>query len=468
MDLGKPIVLVGSERSGTSWIGDVLSSSPKIHLVYEPFNPYMQDMLFGRDWTWPNFTMPYLPEDFDGRRYVAPVRRLLRNSAPVSYFGRPFIGSVLGRRRTLRDWARPLAERLRAKGRRTRVLVKDPWATHLVPWLVTHFDVHIVHVVRHPCGVAAAQKRLNWQFDLSRVSTSPGQREIFTQRCRGRPGRSRTSARRQHSIHDREWIACTWPLLEYARNYSEVTAVSYERLALDPVSEFPELCEVLDIDYPGAVEHRVIETSTGKMIDPKSSTTHILVRDSRRTALSWQDRLTDEEIDRVLTATAHVRKELDRGRIRDRRRLSPKRSCAQRGVGVWGLQTLEAWREFATVGAFRLAPGWTATGPTVAGTAVDVLHMAAWAVRAASSRKVGCELSTGECRTGGMVTSIAMESVDALEAEAIHIFREVPAVFDRPALMFSGSKESCVMLHLAAKRDRATRDPIPGVAHRHR
>lgn len=38
-----------------------------------------------------------------------------------------------------------------------------------------------------------------------------------------------------------------------------------------------------------------------------------------------------------------------------------------------------------------------------------------------------------------------------LEAEAVHIFREVAATFERPALLFSGGKDSVVMLHVSAK-----------------
>jgi sulfate adenylyltransferase subunit 2 len=38
-----------------------------------------------------------------------------------------------------------------------------------------------------------------------------------------------------------------------------------------------------------------------------------------------------------------------------------------------------------------------------------------------------------------------------LEAQAIHIFREVAAEFERPVLLFSGGKDSIVMLHLAKK-----------------
>nr|WP_050761028.1 sulfate adenylyltransferase subunit CysD [Aeromicrobium marinum] len=38
-----------------------------------------------------------------------------------------------------------------------------------------------------------------------------------------------------------------------------------------------------------------------------------------------------------------------------------------------------------------------------------------------------------------------------LEAEAVHIFREVAATIERPALLFSGGKDSVVMLHVATK-----------------
>ena len=43
----------------------------------------------------------------------------------------------------------------------------------------------------------------------------------------------------------------------------------------------------------------------------------------------------------------------------------------------------------------------------------------------------------------------ALSHLDALEAESVHIFREVAGELERPVILFSGGKDSIVMLHLA-------------------
>ena len=52
---------------------------------------------------------------------------------------------------------------------------------------------------------------------------------------------------------------------------------------------------------------------------------------------------------------------------------------------------------------------------------------------------------------GQLLPGLDHEHLDALEEEAIFILREVAASFERPALLFSGGKDSCVVLRLAEK-----------------
>ncbi|MDG2908431.1 MAG: sulfate adenylyltransferase subunit CysD [Acidimicrobiales bacterium] len=60
-----------------------------------------------------------------------------------------------------------------------------------------------------------------------------------------------------------------------------------------------------------------------------------------------------------------------------------------------------------------------------------------------------------------MTTTYELSDLDQIEAESIHIFREVAAEFERPCLLFSGGKDSIVMLRLAEKSYSPASLPFP-------
>ncbi|MFZ4056570.1 MAG: sulfate adenylyltransferase subunit CysD [Ferruginibacter sp.] len=54
-----------------------------------------------------------------------------------------------------------------------------------------------------------------------------------------------------------------------------------------------------------------------------------------------------------------------------------------------------------------------------------------------------------------------LDYLDMLESESIHIFREVAGQFERPVLLFSGGKDSIVLVHLALRAFRPGKFPFP-------
>src|SRR5271168_4932403 len=60
-----------------------------------------------------------------------------------------------------------------------------------------------------------------------------------------------------------------------------------------------------------------------------------------------------------------------------------------------------------------------------------------------------------------MRSDYLLSQLDVLEAESIHIMREVASEFERPTLLFSGGKDSIVMLALAEKAFRPANIPFP-------
>ena len=72
------------------------------------------------------------------------------------------------------------------------------------------------------------------------------------------------------------------------------------------------------------------------------------------------------------------------------------------------------------------------------------------------------------CGGVGRARTVPAVHLQTLEAQSIHVMREVAAEFERPVLLFSGGKDSIVMLRLAEKAFWPPRMPVPGDARGHR
>ena len=149
------------------------------------------------------------------------------------------------------------------------------------------------------------------------------------------------------------------------------------------------------------------------------------------------------------------------GRRRHRRRLRPRRWPVRVGLGGPGRRRPR--------GRASSRPGSTARRSSTTSRPV-VARPARVPPRLGPAPPEPARLGRAPSRTtqGPHDHRHVLSQLRTLEAESIHIFREVAAEMQRPCLLFSGGKDSIVMLHVAPQGVRAGAHPVPGHARRHR
>ncbi len=96
------------------------------------------------------------------------------------------------------------------------------------------------------------------------------------------------------------------------------------------------------------------------------------------------------------------------------------------------------------------------------GESIAIFHMQCCGVVVAELAKArGTSLPFLPLFWNGCVVNYELSHLKTLESESIHIIREVAAEFERPVLLFSGGKDSIVMLRLAEKAFWPAKIPFP-------
>jgi hypothetical protein len=295
---GRAVLVTGSNRSGTTWVGEALGQSDEVAYLHEPFNSSLWPRLLERR---PPGHFHYVCEENEGP-WVEPVDRLLRYRFPL----RTQLGDVRTAKdaaRLGRDWTRSIGRRVR----RRRPLLKDPIALFAAEWMARLFDLDVVVMVRHPAAFASSIKRLGWRFDFTTWLEQP-------LLLRDHLGPMRADLERMgaggHEHVDEAivlWNALYGVVATLEDRHPEWHVLRYEDLAAAPVEGFARLYPALGLRWDDEVARRVAafsdESNVKEVPDREKGTVR---RDSRAAMWTWLHRLTPEEVDRVRAGTAEV------------------------------------------------------------------------------------------------------------------------------------------------------------------
>jgi len=295
---GKSILVTGSHRSGTTWVGKMIAASPSVGYIQEPFFPGRRPGICGVTFPYP---FAYVTED-NGEAFYRHM------DATLAFRFR--LGAALAALKTPRDVAIMLKYGTQfccSRIRRAIPLVKDPLAVFSTEWLSRHFNMQVIVMIRHPAAFACSVRRANWRHDFSsflrqpllmRDHLSPYEEEI------------RAFVKVERDILDQ--AAFLWKLIysvvhKYRQAHPEWIFLRHEDMANDPLGQFAPIFQKLDLDFSPRVQ-RIIEdyTNPANPLMPRERSVHFGRRNSKALTRNWQTELTEAEITRLRRGVGEI------------------------------------------------------------------------------------------------------------------------------------------------------------------
>jgi Sulfotransferase family len=291
---GRPILVTGSHRSGSTWVGRVLASHPGVFYVSEPFNPTRPGSPV-RHW-FQHVT------DADAAPFRPYLRRVLtlRHSWWDDFRASPGPRRAVGAtRRGLHTLGRRLAG--------CRPLLKDPIALFAAEWLADAYGSDVVVLIRHPAAFVSSLKRLEWGFLFENLLDQP---RLMDDYLRPFAADIRRLAATPHDIMDQAillWRVFHHVIRRYRRTRPGWVFLRHEDLSLNPLEEFAKLFARLRLTVTPAVRRYIEEHSSEENpSEAPRGVAHQLKRDSKAAVWNWRSRLSPEEVARIRRETEDV------------------------------------------------------------------------------------------------------------------------------------------------------------------
>ncbi len=301
MASNRPILVTGSMRAGTTWVGRMIAKSPQVGYIHEPFNPWHNRERQGMCRVPVPHWFLYI-NDENGALYQDPVARMLS-------FRYSLVGGVAG----IRSWGdvkrvlREYGAFRRHRATNARALVKDPFALFSAEWLARNFDMEVIVMIRHPAAIVSSIKRLGWGSPFRHLLRQPA-----LMRDHLSPFRSRLEeyATEKQDIVDQTiliWNILYAVVTKYQQEHPDWLFIRHEDIASDPLTRFGELFARLELPFSPQVQAAVQKSSApSNPVEIPVDKAYTLQRDSRAVIKTWKDRLSAEEIEWVREGTRNV------------------------------------------------------------------------------------------------------------------------------------------------------------------
>lgn len=291
----RPILVTGSHRSGTGWVGEMLAASPDPRLAYiwEPFSPVARPGICPAPFErW----FAYVTAENEGP-YLRPISDMLA----YRYHPRQELRSIRSPKdagRFVRDWS------VVRRRRRTQPvpLLKDPIAVFSAPWLAERFDARVLVLIRHPAAFTQSLLAKGWRHPFEDFLAQPlMMRDLFADRV----DEIRRFAEDEQPLLEQSillWNLIHEQIVRFRDAHAEWLFRRHEDLSRDAILEFRDLYRRFSLTWTDETE-RVVREHSGAGNPEVTADAASHRRDSAKATTAWKRRLDPAQIARVREAT---------------------------------------------------------------------------------------------------------------------------------------------------------------------
>lgn len=285
------IFVTGVPRSGTTFVGSILSLPKEVDYIHEPFNPMCGIPGIEK---WYRYLRPTLDIE-DTQSYYQFAQSIfnydfkLKNNIPATdSWSRRTTKQLIGSRG-------PFYLRLaKLNPFHKAAIIKDPIANLLSEYLYINFKVKPVIIIKHPTSFIASLKRVNFWPNPKKLNDQIYLIEDYFAK--------------EKDFICQDWsnpvlaAAAFWRiiykvLLTQADKYPDWQVITHEQLSQEPVSTFKKLYDVLNLPWSKSIEKKIIRQTQGNSsAEAKQGTVQDFKRNSadifqlRRDSLSLDER----------------------------------------------------------------------------------------------------------------------------------------------------------------------------------
>ncbi len=287
----RPVLITGSHRSGTTWVGKIINTAENTRLFWEPFSPYNLSLYLNlKNKPWFYAVTNKQSEDFKYRMHHLIHNEFYNNHTNWLSFLLKYKFSP----RKIR-----LLYRLSKQPKRYIPILKDPIALFSSEWLSEHLHTKNIVIIRHPAGFISSLIKNNWHFDFQNFYSQP--QLMANQLLQFKP-EIEHHLHGQHQLIDQGillWNIIHDYIFHLKQNNPDWYFFTLKDFAIRPFVEFEAIFRYLEMPVTNKVLEMIENTTSSANQAERGENVNMVYRDSKGIVDIWKNRLTESEQQKI-------------------------------------------------------------------------------------------------------------------------------------------------------------------------